>query len=124
MSDLRVWTAASRYADAPEEAADADACTREFTESCLPEVKANIWPSLTAVLVAETVDPAQVWYPPGEYWPYQKENQKAFDEPFAFFTASSGMHIEPPGKQRRLIPLPDPAGGDQSLPIIGKEDLK
>jgi RAMP superfamily len=124
VGELRVWTAASRYAGAPEEAVDADACTSEFTKSCTSEVKDHVWPALTAVLAQGTVNPAQVWYPPGEHWPDQEENQKAFDEPFAFFTASSGMHIEPPGKQRRLIPLPDPVGDDQSLPIIGKEDLK
>jgi CRISPR-associated protein (TIGR03986 family) len=124
VSDLRVWTAASRYGGGPDEPADAGACTAEFTASCSRELIDNVWPSLTAVLARGTVDPAQVWYPPGEYWPDQKADPEAFDKPFAFFTASSGMHIEPPGKQRRLIPLPDPAGGDQSLPIIGKEDLK
>jgi hypothetical protein len=125
VSELRMWTAASRYGGAPEEPADPDAYAREFADSCLSEVKAGVWPSLTAALDPGTVDPAQVWYPPGEYWTYQKGDPEKFDQPFAFFTNSSGMHIEPPGKQRPLIPLPDPAdGGDQSLLIIGKEDLK
>jgi RAMP superfamily len=124
VSDLRMWTAASRYGGATDELVHAGACTAEFTASCPRELIDKVWPSLTVVLAQGTVDPAQVWYPPGEYWTDQQEHQKAFDEPFAFFTASSGMHIESSGRQRRLIPLPDPADGDQSLPIIGKEDLK
>ena len=124
VEDLRVWTAASRYGTAPAETPDADAYLREFAAACPAEIRDAIWPPLTAVLASGTVPAAQVWYPPGEYWPDQKGHQKAFDEPFAFFTASSGMHIEPPGKQRPLVRLPDPADRDQSLPIIRKEDLK
>ena len=124
VEDLRVWTAASRYGGAPAETPDADAYVREFAGTCPAEIKDAIWPSLTAVLAEGTVNPAQVWYPPGEYWPDQEDHQKAFDEPFAFFTASSGMHIESAGKQRPLVRLPDPADRDQSLLIVRKEDLK
>lgn len=124
VGDLRVWTAASRYGEAPAETPDAEAYLREFASACPAEIKDAIWPSLTAVLARGTVPAAQVWYPPGEYWPDQEDHQKAFDEPFAFFTASSGMHIEPLGKQRPLVRLPDPTDRDQSLPIVRKEDLK
>jgi hypothetical protein len=124
VGDLRVWTAASRYGDAPPETPNVAEYVREFTATCLAEITDSVWPSLTAVLAQGTVNPAQVWYPPGEYWPDQGDNQKAFDEPFAFFTASSGMHIEPPGRPRPLVRLPDPAIGDQSLPIVRKDDLK
>jgi CRISPR-associated protein (TIGR03986 family) len=123
VGDLQVWTAASRYGAAPAETPDAGAYVREFADACPAEIREAVWPSLTAVLARGTVNPAQVWYPPGEYWPDQ-EDQKAFDEPFAFFTASSGMHIEASGKQRPLVRLPDPADRDQSLPIVRKEDLK
>ena len=124
VGDLRVWTAASRYGGGPVETPDADGYVREFAGACPAEIKDAVWPSLTAVLARGTVNPAQVWYPPGEYWPDQEDHQKAFDEPFAFFTASSGMHIEPQGKQRPLVRLRDPADRDQSLPIVRKEDLK
>ena len=124
VEDVRVWTAASRYGGAPAETPDADAYLGEFAAACPAEIKDAIWASLTAVLANGTVPAAQVWYPPGEYWPDQEDHQKAFDEPFAFFTASSGMHIEPPGKQRPLVRLPDPADKDQSLLIVRKEDLK
>lgn len=122
--DLRVWTAASRYGGAPAEAPDPDGYVREFARTCPAGIKDAIWPPLAAVLAQETVNPAQVWYPPGEYWPDQSYDPEAFDKPFAFFTASSGMHIEHKGKQRPLVRLPDPADGDQSLLIVRKEDLK
>ena len=124
VEDLRVWTAASRYGAAAAETPDAGAYVREFAGACPAEIKGAIWPSLTAVLAQGTVNAAQVWYPPGEYWPDQKGRQEEFDKPFYFFTASSGTHIEAKGKQRPLVKLPDPAGRDQSLPIVRKEDLK
>ncbi len=124
VSGLRAWTAAGRYGGAPGEAPDPDGYLREFADSCAPEIREKTWPALAAALADGTADPARVWYPPGGYWPDQQRDQKTFDEPFAFFTASSGMYIKPPGGQRPLIPLPDPAGGDQSLPIKTSKDLK
>jgi hypothetical protein len=123
VEDLQVWTAASRYGDAPAETPDADEYVREFVGACPAGIKDAVWPSLAAALARDTVNPSQVWYPPGEHWPDQEGRQKEFDEPFAFFTASSGMHIEPPGWPRPLVRLPDPASGDQSLPIVRKDDL-
>jgi CRISPR-associated protein (TIGR03986 family) len=121
---LRVWTAASRYGGAPEATPDPEGYLREFAEGCPAETRENTWPALAAVLAEGTVDPARVWYPPGAHWPDRQDDQEEFDKPFAFFTASSGMFIEPPGRQRQLIPLPDPASGDQSLPIVRKQDLQ
>jgi CRISPR-associated protein (TIGR03986 family) len=123
VDDLRVWSAASRYGGAPAETPDEDAYLNEFADACPAEIIDEVWPPLAAVLASGTVDPAQVWYPPGRYWADQEDHAKAFDEPFAFFTFSSGMHLEKKG-ERRLIRLPDPAAGDQSLRIITKEDLK
>jgi hypothetical protein len=119
-----VWTAASRYGGAPEATPDPEACLREFAEDCPAETRENIWPALAAVLAEGTVDPARVWYPPGAHWPGRQDDLEEFDKPFAFFTASSGMFIKPPGRQRQLIPLPDPASGDQSLPIVREQDLQ
>ena len=65
VGDLRVWTAASRYGAAPAETPDADAYVSEFAGACPAEIKDAVWPSLTAVLARGTVNPAQVWYPPG-----------------------------------------------------------
>jgi CRISPR-associated protein (TIGR03986 family) len=124
VSGLRVWTAASRYGGAPEAAPDPDAYLREFAEDCPPEIRENTWPALAAVLAEGTVDPARVWYPPGAHWPDRQDDLEEFDKPFAFFTASSGMFIKPPGRQRQLVPLPDPASGDQSLPIMREQDLQ
>jgi hypothetical protein len=126
VTGLRAWNAGSRYGGAPEAVPDAGACVRAFVESCLGEVT-RTWPSLAAVLAEGTADAARVWYPPGAYWPDQSLDEKAFDEPFAFFTASSGMFLATGGDQirkRELIPLPAPDARDQSLPIMRKEDVK
>jgi len=122
VTGLRVWDAASRYGGGAEPAVDPDACAQAFADSCPGEVRAT-WPSLAAVLAEGTVDAARVWYPPGAWWPDRSENEKAFDEPFAFFTASSGKYLAA-SQRRELIPLPDPAGADQNLPIVREADLK
>ncbi len=136
VSDLRAWNAASRYGGEPEQPADPDAWVRAFAESCPAPVR-ETWPSLAAVLAASRADAAYVWYPPGKHWSEQRADPKRFDEPFHFFTASSGMFLATasgPGQAgkgksglgksaREMIPLPPPTAPDQSLPIIGKDDL-
>ena len=110
VTELRTWDADSRYGGAPEAAPDEDAYVRAFREACPAELTST-WPSLAAVLAEGSVDPARVWYPPGSYWAHQSLDEKAFDEPFAFFTASSGMFLATGGDQlrkRELIPLPPP----------------
>jgi len=123
VDDLQVWTAASRYDVAPAETPDTDGYLREFADDCPATLKDKIWPSLAAVLAKEKVSPARVWYPPGEYWTDQAADPEEFDKPFTFFTASSGMHMKK-GEQRPLIPLPDPAADDQTIPIKRSGDLK
>lgn len=121
VSELNVSTAASRYGGAPTEAPDADAYRNEFAGDCPAEIVDDVWPSLTAVLCGGTVNAAQVWYPPGRYWSDQQAYPELFDRPFAFFTASSGIHLKQ-GDERRLIGLPGPADGDQSVRIVPNED--
>jgi len=75
------------------------------------------WPTLAAVLTARGKEAPYVWYPPGAPWPAQSRDDKTFDEPFAFFKASSGMFLAN-GPRRELVPLPDPREADQSLPIV------
>jgi CRISPR-associated protein (TIGR03986 family) len=123
ISEVRVWDAGSRYGSAPETPADPDEYTRAFRKSCLPEVTGT-WPALAAVLAEDSVDASHVWYPPGAYWAGREHNEEAFDEPFAFFTASSGMYLAPGKEPRKLVPLPEPGSGDQSLPIVREDDLK
>ncbi len=122
VSHLRVWTAASRYGGAAEIQAEGDTYLAEFKQSC-PHDVTGTWPALGAVLADNTVDAGRVWYPPGAYWSDRAAKEKPFDEPFAFFTASSGMYLK--GKvPRSLIPLPDPAAEDQSIQIVRKADLE
>jgi hypothetical protein len=64
-----------------------------------------------------------VWYPPGAHWPDRFRDEKGFDEPFAFFTASSGKFLAGAAPWE-LIPLPDPVSDDQNLPIVRKADLE
>ena len=121
VSGLRAWTAASRYGGGPGVVTDPAACAAEFAADCTDEVK-RTWPALAAVLGADSVDPARVWYPPGDYWSDRSGNLKEFDEPFAFFAGTSGMYLKDK-PARELRPLPEPGSGDQSLLIIRKADL-
>ncbi|NNJ63618.1 MAG: hypothetical protein HKP61_22350 [Dactylosporangium sp.] len=125
VEDLRVWTAQSRYGAAAPVDPDPDRYIERFVASVPPPVSVS-WTALGAVLAEDTVDPERVWYPPGEHWPDQEspdpKARKRFDEPFAFFTATSGMHLEQ-DNSRSLCPLPDPAAADQTIPIIRKSDL-
>ena len=91
-----------------------DAWVLAFRQSCIPEVTvtsagvvgrarrrgadARTSGTRRGVLAAQARDP------------------KTFDEPFAFFTASSGMFLAQ--GRRELVPLPDPGDEDQSLPIV------
>ncbi|GLI00907.1 RAMP superfamily CRISPR-associated protein [Phytohabitans aurantiacus] len=122
VSELRVWSARSRYGDADPVTAEPGRYVAAFVGSVPAEVTAT-WPALAAVLAADTVDPARVWYPPGAHWPDQRNGEKRFDEPFAFFVGTSGMHMATKGKKRPLQPLPDPTGPDQSLTIVRSKDL-
>ena len=122
VSDLRAWSAESRYGAGPEIPPDRDAYVADFASDCLSEVTAT-WPALAAVLAEGTVDAARVWYPPGAYWSDQAGSPKKFDEPFAFFAASAGLYLKDK-KDRCLIPLPVPGTGDQSLPITTEADIK
>jgi hypothetical protein len=121
MAQLRVWTAQSRYGEAEAVLADPDDYVRRFVESTPPAVVER-WPAVTAVLAADSVDPRRVWYPPGAHWPDQRSTPKDFDEPFAFFTGTSGMFLAERGP-RQLVPLPDPTDENQDLRIIRKADL-
>ncbi|WP_345075196.1 hypothetical protein [Phytohabitans flavus] len=121
VSQLSVWSAGSRYGDADPVPAEPGRLVAAFVGS-VPAAVTATWPALAAVLAADSVDPARVWYPPGAHWTDQRDDLKRFDEPFAFFVGTSGMHLAE-GPQRRLQPLPDPTAPDQSLPIIRKEDL-
>ncbi|BCB74571.1 hypothetical protein Pflav_009810 [Phytohabitans flavus] len=116
-----MWSAGSRYGDADPVPAEPGRLVAAFVGS-VPAAVTATWPALAAVLAADSVDPARVWYPPGAHWTDQRDDLKRFDEPFAFFVGTSGMHLAE-GPQRRLQPLPDPTAPDQSLPIIRKEDL-
>jgi CRISPR-associated protein (TIGR03986 family) len=118
VSDLQVWDAASRYGGGQQPQRDEDSWVGAFREACRPEVTAT-WPALAAVLTARGQDAPYVWYPPGASWSARSDAEKTFDEPFAFFTASSGMFLAD-GK-RELIPLPDPGQADQSLRIVPKD---
>jgi hypothetical protein len=121
ISELRVWTAGSRYGGEAGASPDHDGYLAGFASSCPVEVT-SLWPALAAVLGDDTVDAARVWYPPGAYWSDRAGDEQTFDAPFAFFTGSSGMFLEntPP---RTLIRLPDPRDADQGLPIKRKDDL-
>jgi hypothetical protein len=119
VSGLDVWSAASRYGGASEVTPDSEAWLREFQAACPAALIDEIWPSLSAVLSDKTVDPARVWYPPGRFWPEQGENTEAFDDPFTFFKVSSGRDLKEDGTSR-LIRLPYPADGNQSLRIEPK----
>jgi hypothetical protein len=123
VSGLQVWTAQSRYGTGPAARLDREACAAAFRSQVPAEVTVT-WPALAAILAESTVDPARVWYPPGARWSERGADPKKFDEPFAFFTASSGMALLDQGKApRKLIPLPEPNAGDQALPIVAKGDL-
>jgi hypothetical protein len=126
VEDLRVWTAHSRYGGAPTVAADPDRYVARFVAATVPAVAAT-WPALSAVLAADSVNARQVWYPPGAHWSDQDPDDvkalQRFDEPFAFFTGTSGMYLAEAGP-RPLRPLPEPTEPDQSLPIIRKQDLE
>jgi hypothetical protein len=122
VSSLRTWSASSRYGNGQESTADMEACVADFTGECTDEVRST-WPALAAVLAEDTVDPAQVWYPPGVYWSERGGNQKEFDEPFAFFAGTSGMFLTNRKPRRELRSLPVPGSGEQSLRIIRKADL-
>jgi CRISPR-associated protein (TIGR03986 family) len=124
ITGLRVWTAESRYGSAPDIAPSQDSYVASFAGECLPGVTAT-WPALAAVLAESTVDAERVWYPPGARWSDRLEKAKAFDEPWHFFKASSGMALhDKESEPRRLIPLPEPDAPDQSLGIVTKDDLK
>ncbi|MEO3747195.1 TIGR03986 family CRISPR-associated RAMP protein [Plantactinospora sp. B5E13] len=122
VTGIQVWDADSRYGDGPDPAFAPEAAVDAFVGSCPDEVAAT-WPALAAVLAADTVNPAQVWYPPGADWPDRERKPKQFDEPFAFFAVTSGMHMAD-GQERPLLPLPDPTAPDQTLPIIHKTHAK
>jgi len=115
--DLRVWTARSRYGDATAQAPCVADYVAAFAGQCSPAVR-QTWPALAAVLAEDSVDPKQVWYPPGARWDEQRAKAKDFDESFNFFTGSSGMFLK--NGQRPILPLPDPTQPDQTLPIIDK----
>ena len=66
------------------------------------------WPALAAVLTERGADAPYVWYPPGASWGDLSRDEKTFDEPFAFFTASSGMFLA--GSAGRTGPAARPAG--------------
>lgn len=128
IEDLRVWTAESRYGPADPIEPAIERYVTDFVATVPTEVR-ETWPALTAVLADDTVNPEQVWYPPGEHWSAQQREHwtdrkhidgrlaKRFDEPFAFFTGTSGMPLKQ-AKPRPLCPLPDPTDEDQTLPII------
>ena len=122
ISELKVWDAASRYGGAPQAPPDEDAYVQAFRGCCLPEV-AGTWPALAAVLAEREKEAPYIWYPPGAFWAAQSGNPKVFDEPFEFFTASSGMYLAG-DTPRTLIPLPDPRDEDQSLRIVPKDPRK
>ncbi|MGV9976531.1 TIGR03986 family type III CRISPR-associated RAMP protein [Micromonospora wenchangensis] len=115
----QVWDAASRYGDSPPPADTPEVFVGAFVASCPDEVTAT-WPALTAVLSAGTVNGARVSYPPGADWTDRQQDPKRFDEPFTFFTVTSGMYLAE-GEERPLLPLPDPTAPDQTLPIIHEE---
>ena len=119
ISGLRVWDAASRYGGGPEIRPDEDAYVQAFRQSCVPEVTAT-WPALAAALATCGKEAPYVWYPPGAFWRAQFSDGKTFDEPFAFFKASSGMFLAE-GPKRELVPLPDSRDGDHSLPIVPRD---
>jgi hypothetical protein len=121
VENLQVWTAQSRYGDTEAVTADPDDYVAQFVESTPPEVR-EVWPAVTAVLAADSVDAERVWYPPGRHWSEQREAQKDFDEPFTFFTGTSGMFLAE-RRARPLRPLPEPTEDDQYLPIIRDTDL-
>lgn len=124
---LRVWTAQSRYGPAAPVGPDPDGYVAAFVAAA-PEAVSRTWPALCAVLAEDTVDPKQVWYPPGAHWSDQVSQgsrvpQKSFDEPFSFFIGTSGMYLDKKTPPRPLTPLPDPTAADQTLPITRAEDL-
>ena len=116
ISELRVWDAASRYGSGAKIQPDKDTYIEAFRQSCISEVTAT-WEALAAVLTARNREAPYVWYPPGVSWGAQSRDEKTFDEPFAFFKASSGMFLAK-GPRRELVPLADPREADQSLPIV------
>ncbi|MFY1585376.1 TIGR03986 family CRISPR-associated RAMP protein [Micromonospora sp. WMMD734] len=115
----QVWDAGSRYGDSPPPAYTPEVFVDAFVASCPDEVTAT-WAALSAVLGAGTVNGARVSYPPGADWTDRQQDPKRFDEPFAFFTVTSGMYLAK-GEERPLLPLPDPTAPDQTLPIIHEE---
>lgn len=121
ISNVRVWSARSRYGGVEPITATPEHYRAEFSRTVPAPVTAT-WPALTAVLREQTVDAARVWYPPGAYWSDQRTDAKLFDEPFGFFVGTSGMYLAKE-KARPLLPLPEPTDPDQSLPIIRKQDL-
>jgi CRISPR-associated protein (TIGR03986 family) len=128
VSGLRVWDAAARYGGGPGIEPEPDAYAREFAGQC-PDGVTSTWPALAAVLAEATVDPALVWYPPGALWSDREDgedrdaSEERFDESFSFFAATSGMYLKDK-PARTLIPLPAPDSGDQSLPIVPKDDAR
>jgi hypothetical protein len=118
ISALRVWDAESRYGGAPATGPAPDDYAARFAAKCPAEVTAT-WPALAAALAETAVDPALVWYPPGSFWSDRAANEKTFDDPFTFFSSTSGMYLKdkPP---RSLIALPPPDAADQLLPIKPK----
>jgi hypothetical protein len=118
ITDVQVWDAQSRYGPAPDPGFETEAAVEAFASVCPQEVTAN-WPALAAVLAADTVNPARVWYPPGADWTDRERDPEEFDKPYTFFTFTSGMYLAQ-AEERPLLPLPDPTAPDQSLPIIHK----
>jgi len=122
VSGLRVWSAASRYGGGSEVISDGDGYVAQFAGAC-PEDVRGTWPALAAVLGEDSVDAGHVWYPPGAYWGDRADGLQRFDEPFAFFTGTSGMFLQAKAP-RAIVPLPAPGAGDQNLPVIRKDDLR
>ncbi len=119
ITDMQIWTAQSRYAEAPAATLDFGQATAEFVDSCRDEVKST-WPAVSAVLSDGLENAERVWYPPGLHWSEQNGNPKEFDSPFAFFRATSGEFVKN-GEKKYLRPLPEPTATDQRLSIVSRK---
>ncbi|MER5182591.1 TIGR03986 family CRISPR-associated RAMP protein [Streptomyces sp. NPDC002896] len=120
ISGLQIDDAASRYAggDAPDvSVAEAVAAFRKRVDSGV----SAIWPAAAAALTLDRVEPGTVWYPPEQPLPRGEitSGKTGLAAGFEFWTQSRGYE-ERKGTYP-LIPLPDPTGADQTLPVLGRE---
>jgi hypothetical protein len=121
---VELTDAAGRYttntgATAPVRVEEAVAAFRDRVTRDLPEVHGT-WKAAQSVLTLDRVPSEQVWYPTEQKLIDGDIATGNLEAGFAFWKRSVGVQLSG-GKSRPVIPLPDPAAEDQTLPWLPKD---